>query len=217
MAVDYLAAWGAVTGTVGASVALFREYLTRKRSLQVAPGIQLNVSRTSPGEVNLAWALVRLVNTGGRPIAVEHVGFKYNIEQPNDPVSMDTERRAEIFLESAITLPVDGASESVYTPLGPMLAAGISPVHEITAFALDSRGHEWEGIPQPLLRWIPPISTPEQLFSGLERIGAESESAPTAGNLLWLQREQPYLPDPETTGENADSLSWPTKAKEEGD
>lgn len=132
-----LALWGAFVGTAGAGIAGRREYLSNRRRLTVVPNVRINASRQEPvGELTGAFASVQFWNTGGRPLAVERVGFRFLAEAPDGSLQ---KRRAEILLEAPVEAQVDGPSHTIYTPLGPMMAGGISPFGELEAFALTHR------------------------------------------------------------------------------
>jgi hypothetical protein len=88
----------------------------------------------------------------------------------------------------------------VYTALGPLLAAGVSPVAPIQAYAVTAGNRWWLSPPQPLLQSLPPTTTPEQLEAGFKKLASEAERPPEAGGLVWLHRDEAYLPDPETGG-----------------
>lgn len=193
---DPIAIWGALTGSVGAGVALGREMVSRRKRLAVRPGVNYNISRRDPiGAVTHAWAFVQFWNTGGRPIAVERAGFKYYVSTDlGDGVMGLKETWAEIAISKPIELPVDGPSAKVHTPLGPMLAAGIDPVSDVYAYAITAGDREWEGSPQPLVQSLLPPMTPELLLDGLEALTLEAELPPKIGHLISLRQEGPYLP-----------------------
>jgi hypothetical protein len=203
--------WGAVTGTLGAVIAVRREVVSNRRRLVVYPGVNFTVSRTDPLEVRLAWAAVGVYNGGGRPLAVEHVGFRYGVryvgrlphevrekveaaaaETGKEPTVV-MEHRAEISLNDPIPLPVDGPSHKIYTPLGPVLAAGINPFVPLQAFAITTGGREWLSPAQPLVQTPPPAMTMERVADGLRRLAESSEPPPESGGLVWLTREEPHL------------------------
>jgi hypothetical protein len=201
---DPIAIWGAVTGTAGVIIAVRREVVSNRRRLVVLPGVNLTISRTEPPEVRLAWAAVQVYNGGGRPLAVEHVGFRYfaryvgelpeGVEQePDRPIII--EHRAQIYLREPITLAVDGPSRTIYTPLGPMLAAGISAVAPLEAFAITTGGGEWFSPPTPIIQATPPGMTLEQLADDLNVLREGAESPPEVEGLVWLAREDPHLLD----------------------
>lgn len=190
---DPIAIWGAVTGTIGAAVALGREATQRRRRLAVRLGLHLNVSRTEPGTVTLAWAVVEFWNTGGRPLSVEHAGFRYfTLYEDGSPRN---EYRMEVPLGSPVELPVDGPSRKVTTPIGPMLKAGLDPLSPVQAFAVTTGDLEWFGPPEPLVRAVPPFSTLERLMGDLAKLAEAAELPPSVGGLVWLMPEEPYLPD----------------------
>jgi hypothetical protein len=176
-----------------------REYLTGRRRLAVAPGVNLTTSRVEPvGLVQLGWACVAFWNTGGRPLAVERAGFQYLALQKDtgEPCVM----RAMINIGTPIEAAVDGPTKKVYTPLGPMLAAGIHPFDLVEAIAITTGGREWCSPPQPLMKSVPSVSTAKQLSQGLEQLRESAEQPPVVGSEVGLHREDPYLldepPDP---------------------
>jgi hypothetical protein len=187
-----LALWGAVIGTAGAGIAVRREYLSSRRRLAVVPAIRINASRQEPvGEIQSAFASIQFWNSGGRALAVERVGFRFTAAAPDGELR---EMRAEILLDGAIEAKVDGPSHKIYTPLGPMLAAGISPVGAVEAFALTTGGRCWSAPAQPLIRSLPPVMTNEQLGEGLARLREEAEPPPIVGAQIALHQELPLLP-----------------------
>jgi hypothetical protein len=187
-----LALWGAVVGTTGAALALRREYLANRRRLAVVPNVRLNISRQEPvGEVMGAFALIQFWNSGGRALAVERVGFRFLAEAPDGSLR---KRRAEILLEAPIGAQVDGPSHTVYTPLGPMMSAGISPFGEVEAFAATTGGRSWSAPPQPLIHALPPLVTDEQLGEGLTRLREEADRPPVVGEQIALHQVLPVLP-----------------------
>lgn len=187
-----LALWGAVVGTTGAALALRREYLVNRRRLALVPSVRLNISRQDPvGEVTDAFASVQFWNTGGRALAVERVGFRFLAEAPDGSLR---KRRAEILLKVPIGAEVDGPSHTVYTPLGPMMAAGISPFGELEAFAVTTGGRNWSAPLQPLIHSLPTLLTEEQLSKGLARLREQSDKPPAVGEQIALHQEIPVLP-----------------------
>lgn len=202
---DPLAVWGAVTGSIAVIIALRREFFVTRKRLALAPGVNYNVSRTTPGEVTHGWASVALLNRGGRPLAVERVGFEWfapdsertaELEDPDQEGLHLWERNAAIPLEEPIELPVDGPTRNVYTPLGPLIACGLNPTAPIRAFAVTAGGRWWHSPLQPLVTRVPPGSTAEQLTEGLKRLVDDAEPPPKANGLIWLSREEPFLPEP---------------------
>lgn len=192
-----LALWGAVVGTTGAALALRREYLVNRRRLVVVPNVRLNISRQEPvGEVTGAFASIRFWNAGGRDLAVEQVGFRFLAEAPDGSLR---NRRAEILLEAPIEVQADGPSHTVYTPLGPMMSAGINPFGEVEAFAATAGGRWWSAPLQPLIHSLPPLVTDKQLGEGLTRLREKAEPPPVVGEQIALHQVQPVLPE-EGTG-----------------
>jgi hypothetical protein len=192
-----LAIWGAVTGTLGTAIATRREVVSRRRRLAVAPGVNLTISRDEPRQLLAAWALVNAWNTGGRLLAVEHLGFRYfaphgEIGTDRESVEM-CEHRAEIALEAPWELVVDGPSRKIYTPLGPMLAIGINPFTPVEAFAITTGGREWFSPPQPLIAPPPPGIEPESFLRGLKDLAEAAEAAPSAGHIVFLAADEPRL------------------------
>ena len=191
---DYLALWGALTGTSGAAVALRREYLARRLRLALAPGVNLTISRVDPvGVVLNGWACVAFWNTGGRPLAVERVGFQYLavVKGTEDLRVM----RAMIHMDTPLESAVDGPSQKVYTPLGPMLATGINPFDIVEAIAITTGGREWISPPNPLIQSIPSHVSGEQLEDGLDRLRQEVDAPPVTGNEVGLLEGRPVLAD----------------------
>lgn len=191
---DPLALWGAVTGTAGVGISLRREYLVGRRDLAVAPGINFSTSRVEPvGAITHGWACVAFWNTGGRSLAVERAGFQYlAIEKGTDKLLT---RRAMIYMETPREAAVDGPTFKLYTPLGPMLAAGISLFGEVEALAITTGGREWMSPPQPLLQSMPPMVTHDLLKTGLERLRDDGEAPPLIGREIGLKEETPFLVD----------------------
>jgi hypothetical protein len=213
--VDPLAGWGAVTGTGGLLIAARREFLANRKRLTLAPGVNLTTSRVEPaGEVLLGWACVAFWNTGGRPLAVERAGFQFSV---HDEASGETKViRAMIHIGTPIEAAVDGPTRKIYTPLGPMLAAGISPFDLVQAVAVTAGGREWLSPPNPLIQSIPPIVSPELLAKGLERLRDLAESPPRLGSEIGLLPEEPYLIDA-PPGEEAPPLGEQTSPPDEAD
>ncbi len=189
---DYLALLGALTGTTGATVALRREYLASRRRLAVAPGVNFTISRVEPvGSISHAWACVMFWNTGGRSLAVERVGFQYlAVERETADLRV---MRAMILVDAPIEAAVDGPSRKVYTPLGPMLAAGINPFDVLEGVAITTGGREWISPPSPLIQSIPSSVSHDQLGNGLNRLRNEAETPPATGNEIGLLEEEPFL------------------------
>jgi hypothetical protein len=189
---DPIAIWGAVTGTIGAAVALSREAMQRRRRLAVRHGIHYNVSRTEPGTVTLAWATVEFWNAGGRPLAVQHAGFSYStFFEDGTPRS---EYRMEIAMSGAKELPVDGPSQKVTTPLAPMMAAGLDPFSPVQAFVVTTGDQAWFGPLEPLVHYVPPFSR-ERLIDDFVNLTEAAEVPPAVEGLIWLMPEEPYLPE----------------------
>jgi hypothetical protein len=164
-----------------------------RRRLAVVPNVRLNISRQEPvGTVTGAFASVQFWNIGGRALAVERVGFHFLAEAPDGSLR---KRRAEILLEAPIEARVDGPSHTVYTPLGPMMSAGISPFGEVEAFAATAGGRSWSAPLQPLIHTLPPLVTDEQLGEGLTRLREEADPPPVVGEQIALHQVLPVLPE----------------------
>ncbi len=196
---DPVAVWGAVTGTIGTVIAARREVIARRKRLALTHGTYFNVRRDEPGHVSHAWALIQFWNTGGRPLAVEHAGFRYFVvhDEGNPPYAV--ERRAEVALEGPIEVPVDGQSQRVGTPLGPLMKAGLDPWSPVQAFAVTTGAKEWFGAPEPLVKEGHAHavgSSPERLMADLDDLADRAELPPAmfGGELIALNREDPYLP-----------------------
>lgn len=161
--------------------------------------MHFNVSRKEPGRVTFAWAVVQVWNPGGRPLAVESVGFRYFVTGEADGGTYVGERRASIALPEPIELSVDGPSRRATADLGPMIKAGIDPFSPVEAFAVTTGDREWFGPPQPLVHTLPPETTPERLIADLDRIAERSDLPPAVGPLIALNPETPFLPDADDT------------------
>jgi hypothetical protein len=177
--VDPLALWGAVTGSLGTGLGVRREYLASRRRLAVAPGCNLNISRDDDPRVTHAWAFVAVWNTGGRALAVEHVGFRYVVaDPPTDKAQKVWEYRAEIGIGDAVELSVDSATRKFHTPLAPMLAAGVDPVSPIEAFAVTTGDQWWYSPPQRLISQPPPGLDVERFAQSLGDLRDAAEVPP---------------------------------------
>lgn len=196
---DPLAVWGAATGTAGAGLAVRREYLAGRRNLAVGFGTHLNVSRVEPvGEITHGWACIAFWNKGGRALAVERADFTFSRGEEAHRGSIIELRqiRAKIILDAPIELPVDSPTRKIYTPLAPMLAAGIDPFSMIRAILTTTGGKEWLSPLLPLIQSVPPNVSRGQLSKGLEELKARAEVPPRVGNEIALSSEAPFLPDP---------------------
>jgi hypothetical protein len=192
-----LALWGAFVGTAGAGIAGRREYLSNRRRLTVVPNVRINASRQEPvGELTGAFASVQFWNIGGRALAVERVGFRFLAEAPDGSLQ---KRRAEILLKAPVEAQVDGPSHTIHTPLGPMMAGGISPFGELEAFAVTTGGRLWSAPPQPLIQSLPSLISKEQLDQGLARLREKADPPPVVGEQIALHRELPVLPGESTS------------------
>lgn len=194
-----IAIWGAVTGTIGAGLALRREVLARRTRLAVRPGVSVNMTRDEgPPRITHAWAFVNFWNIGGRPLAAERVGFTYLVTNDQSGKSLSPsayhEHRLDIHLDGAIELPVDGPSHRVSTPLGPLLKAGMDPHSLIRAFVITTGDKEWVSPPQGLLGNLPPMTTRDQLANALHRLADDAALPAIVGQMAALVREEPYLP-----------------------
>jgi hypothetical protein len=191
---ELLALWGAVTGTAGAGIALRREFLAGRRRLAVAPTVNFSISRVEPvGALLQGWAAVAAWNTGGRSLAIERVGFQYlAVVRGTEEVRV---MRAMIHMERPVTAAVDGPTQKIYTPLGPMLAGGINPFDMVEALVVTTGGREWFSPAQPLIQSVPTLVGPDLFKTGLEQLRNEAEAPPQAGDELALLQEDPFLPD----------------------
>jgi hypothetical protein len=189
-----VAIWGALTGTAGMAIAGRRELLGSRRRLAVRPSLRLITSRLEPvGEIVAGYACISVWNIGGRPLAVERLGFR--IPLPANEIGGPFELRALIALESPIEAAVDGQSHQVFTPLGPMLAAGIDPFDLLEAFAVTTGDRDWAAPLQPLIFSRPPGMSAELLQRGLERLREGAERPPRVGDQIALTSAEPVLPD----------------------
>lgn len=137
-------------------------------------------------------------NKGGRALAIERADFVFSTNEQvlRGAVVELRQLRAKIVLGAPIELPVDSPTQKVYTPLGPMLAAGIDPFSMIRAVLTTTGGKEWLSPALPLIQSVPPNVTPEQLSAGLEGLKSHAEVPPRVGGEIALSLEEPFLPDP---------------------
>jgi hypothetical protein len=156
----------------------------------VALAVNYNVSRVRPGEITHAWAGVAFWNIGGRALSAEKVGIYFHaiVDDGHE------QRNAAIPLDDPIDAPVDGPTRVVYTPLGPLLAAGLDLGAPTAGFVQTAGQRQWLSSLTPLVTDTPPGSTPEQLGAGLRRLRNEAETPPIHQGLVWLTQEDPYLP-----------------------
>ena len=187
--VDPLAVYGALTGTVGLGIGVRREVLASRRRLVVEAGSNFTLSRTDPARVALAWWIVAVRNPGGRALAVERIGMEC--------VAGGEPRVAEVNLDEPIELPVDGPQRKVYTPLGPILAAGVVPFSTVRPFAVTTGGKWWYAEPRPLVMLVPPGVVPEHFAENLGKLMEASEPAPLHGQMMFLAPDQPRLIEPD--------------------
>lgn len=103
--------------------------------------------------------------------------------------------RAAILIEDPIELAVDGPSRKLYTPLGPLLAAGFHPAGFVEAVAITTGGREWFSPSQPLIQSVPSVMTPALLREGLQQLKDEAEKPPVVEDEIALHAERPFLPD----------------------
>ena len=192
---DPLALWGAITGTAGAGIAIRREVMAGRRQLAVQSSVNLITSRLEPdlGRVLAAYACVGFWNVGGRPLAVERVGFSFAVDDPAP--GRPLLRVAQIQLDGPIEAAVDGPSHKVFTPLGPMLAAGINPFDLLEAFAITTGEKEWSAPMQPLIFSLPPGLSAEEFSGDLVRLKEEADRPPMIGDHILLTSADPVLPD----------------------
>lgn len=197
--VDPLALWGAVTGTAATGISVRRELVAGRRRLAVAPGSNFIMGTGDEPELMHGWALVAVWNTGGRPLAVERVGFRYNVfdAASDEGVLHIWQYHAHIALGDPIELPVDGPTRKIYTPLGPILAAGIDPTASLEAFAVTTGDHWWISPPQALIQALPPGMNEDQLGAELTKLKAAAEVPPSHDRQVYLRATLPIpLADP---------------------
>jgi hypothetical protein len=102
---------------------------------------------------------VRPANPDGRALAVERIGMEC--------IAGREPRIAEVNLDEPIELPVDGPQRKVYTPLGPILAAGVVPSSTVRPFAVTTGERWWCADPQQLVMLVPPGVVPEHFAEDL--------------------------------------------------
>jgi hypothetical protein len=199
--VDPVAIWGALTGTAGAGIAVRREALTGRRRLTVQSSLRIITSRLEPdlGHVLAAFACVGFWNTGGRSLAIERVGFRFFVDDPAP--GQPFMRVAYVHLDQPIEAGVDGPSHQVFTPLGPMLAAGIDPFGVLEAIAVTTGGKEWQAPMQPLVFSLPPGLSAEEFSKDLVRLREEADRPPMVGDQIPLKPAEPVLPSEEIAAE----------------
>lgn len=199
---DPLAIWGAVTGTAGAGIAVRREVLLGRRRLVVRPSLRIITSRLEPdlGHVLAAYACIAFWNTGGRSLSVERVGFRFYVADPAP--GRPVERIAYIHADEPIEVKVDGPSHQIFTPLGPMLAAGIDPFDLLEAVAITTGGKEWAAPMQPLVFSLPPGLSPEEFSDDLVLLRGSADRPPMVGNQIPLKPAEPVLPDADLRGDD---------------
>jgi hypothetical protein len=195
---DVLALCGVLAGTAGAGISVHREYLAKRRNLAVGLGAHFNTSRIDPvGEITHGWACIASWNKGGRPLAIERAEFQVRVGATavRDGAVEPRQVRAQILLGSPIEMAVDSPTQKIYTPLGPMLAAGINPFSPIHAVVTTTGGRKWLSPAIPLIQSIPPNISPAQLKAGLERLRMNTDRPPVLGDEIALKREEPFLPE----------------------
>jgi hypothetical protein len=184
-----------VTGSAGAGIAIRRAVLAGRRRLAVQSSVNLITPRLEPdlGRVLAAYACVGFWNVGGRPLAVERVGFRFAVDDPAP--GRPFLRVAQIQLDAPIEAAVDGPSHKVFTPLGPMLAAGIDPFDLLEAFAVTTGEKEWSAPMQPLIFSLPPGLSTEEFSNDLVRLRDKADRPPMVGDHILLKSAEPVLPD----------------------
>lgn len=172
-----------------------------RRQLAVQSSVRLITSRLEPdlGHVLAGYACVGFWNTGGRSLAVERVGFRFYVDEPAP--GRPIERVAYIHMDQPIEAKVDGPSHQVYTPLGPMLAAGIDPFDLLEAFAITTGGKEWAAPMQPLIFSLPPGLSAEEFSNDLVGLREAADRPPMVGNQVPLKPAEPVLPEDEGSTE----------------
>jgi hypothetical protein len=188
MAVDPIAVWGAITGTTGLGLTLWRERRSRKRSLRVAHGWQFVYDENE--ELIDIWVSVMAWNTSHRPAHIEHVGFEAivegdpelaahaGIEVPQDQ-HLVTNRRFEIALagETLEVVP-DGPSVKIWTRLFPICSHGIDPtLTPIRPYVVTVPETYWWGPMSPLLPQPPPGKTLKEAGQELARAAVRHAGA----------------------------------------
>lgn len=130
---------------------------------------------------------------------MERVGFRFGVEEaaPERPFL----REASIHLEESIEVGVDGPSHQVFTPLGPMLAAGIDPFDLLEAFVVTTGGKEWFAPMQPLIFSLPPGLSAQEFSDDLVRLRDEADRPPMVGDQIPLMPAEPVLPGSEIADE----------------
>jgi len=73
---EFVAYWGAVTGTLGAAIAIRREIHLSRMRVGIDHRLNMTINRET-GELTGAWLSVRLWNTGGRTFSIERVGVEW--------------------------------------------------------------------------------------------------------------------------------------------
>lgn len=198
MALDPIAVWGAVTGTAGLGLTVWRERRNRNRSLNVSHGWQF----VYDGKDKLidVWVCVSAWNTSHRPAHIEHVGFEAIVElDPQLAINAGVEvppgqrpatnRRFEIALggETFEVVP-DGPMVKIWTRLFPICKHGIDPtLTPVRPFVVTVPETYWWGPISPLLPEMPPGKSRDEAGEELARVavrhaGAEVLEPPMPAN-----------------------------------
>lgn len=186
-----IAVWGAVTGTLGLGITAWREISGNKKSVRVHHGWQFVYGNDD--RMTDIWFYVMVHNDGRRPVHIEHLGFNFIVDAPEDikeqvkdmpdtyipdGPALKHEMRFEIALngETLEVLP-DGPSVKVLTQGKPILATGIDPLTTpMSPFAVSVPERYWWGPESPLLPRLPTGYTAEESASSIQRIAEESRT-----------------------------------------
>jgi hypothetical protein len=192
---DPLAFWGAVTGTAGATVAIRREVLNHRKRIAVDHGWKYLFQKGQPSELLDMHIYVMVTNTGGRDMAVQHVGWEW---MDQESLRTGIGKRAEVPLERPALVKPDGPPEKFEVRAAELL-------HLVDAFDTPIRpvaftgggNHAWRGNFGPLAQQVPELLGESGLRDRLTQIVAETDppTAPGGGSTygltpLWLPEEE---------------------------
>lgn len=182
---DWIAIWGAVTGTLAVTIAGRRELILNRARLGMQHGAWFSLD--ADPDLDEARLTIQIWNDGGQPLTIEHVGVHLH------PIWDDVERelvvvdergtQVEIELEGAqVEMQPGGPSRTFYAPLVGLIQAGIDVLEwPGAAWVRTSDQKVWRGKVHPVV----PGRVPDRFRREIERmqsqvaIGLGPQEAPT--------------------------------------
>lgn len=176
---DFVAWWGALTGSAAAAFTIRREIHSRRIRVRVDHGWRYVPSADHPPKFEDLMVYVMVTNTGGRNVPVQHVGWEWlsdTGERTPEGSRLLLACRAEVPLKEPVLLEPDGIPLKVEVWAG-QFAHLLDPIETAARPVAFTGGGfvRWEGPWGPIAQGIPPDFDLDQMRHRFEELKAEAK------------------------------------------